>query len=149
MSLFGDILSKLGLKKEPEKPAPAPVPAPKPSGARPSAAQPASKAPGIPRARPTPMKVTPREMPMVDVVGKLEGMAAKNPQKLNWKVSIVDLLKLLDLDSSAEARKEMAIELGIPQDKMADSATMNTWLHKKVLQEIAKNGGNIPKELLD
>jgi len=62
---------------------------------------------------------------------------------------IVDLLKLLDLESSYEARKEMAVELGCPPELMNDSAKMNTWLHKKVLQEIAQNGGNIPKELLD
>jgi hypothetical protein len=86
---------------------------------------------------------------MVDVVSKLEHLAAENPQKLNWKVSIVDLLKLLDLDSSFEARKELAIELGCPADKMGDSAQMNVWLHKTVLQKIAENGGNIPKELLD
>jgi hypothetical protein len=86
---------------------------------------------------------------MVDVVSKLEHLAATNPQKLDWKVSIVDLLKLLDLDSSFEARKELAVELGCPADKMGDSAQMNTWLHKTVLQKLAENGGNIPKELLD
>ena len=87
-------------------------------------------------------------MSAVDVVGKLEGLAAKNPQKLNWKVSIVDLLKLLDLDSSLDARKQLATELGCPADKMGDSAQMNMWLHKTVLQKLAENGGNIPKELL-
>jgi len=91
----------------------------------------------------------PAAMPMVDVVSKLEGMAATNPQKLNWKTSIVDLLKLLDMDSSYESRKELAVELGIPPDKMADSASMNIWLHKTVLQKLAENGGNIPQELLD
>jgi hypothetical protein len=85
----------------------------------------------------------------VDVVAKLEGLAAANPAKLNWKVSIVDLLKLLDLESSFDARKELATELGCPADMMGDSAKMNTWLHKEVLKQIAKNGGNIPKELLD
>lgn len=88
-------------------------------------------------------------MSEVDVVAKLEGLAAANPAKLNWKVSIVDLLKLLDLDSSFEARKELATELGCPADLMGDSAKMNTWLHKEVLRKIAANGGNIPKELLD
>jgi hypothetical protein len=68
---------------------------------------------------------------------------------LNWRVSIVDLLKLLDIDSSREARKELAQELGAPADVMTDSARMNTWLHKEVLRRIAQNGGNIPKELLD
>ena len=88
-------------------------------------------------------------MSAVDVVGKLDGLAAKNPQKLNWKTSIVDLMKLLGLDSSLNARKELATELGCPADKMGDSAQMNMWLHKAVLQKLAANGGNIPKELLD
>lgn len=84
----------------------------------------------------------------VDVVGILADKAAKNPEKLNWKVSIVDLLKLLGLDSSLSARKELATELGCPADKMGDSAQMNMWLHKAVLSKLAANGGNIPKELL-
>jgi hypothetical protein len=86
---------------------------------------------------------------MVDVVSKLEKMASENSEKLDWKVSIVDLLKLLELDSSPSARKELATELGCPADMMSDSAKMNTWLHKTVLAKIAQNGGNIPKELLD
>jgi len=72
-----------------------------------------------------------------------------NPQKLNWKTSIVDLLKLLDLDSSPEARKELAVELHAPAGSMDDTAALNTWLHKAVLSQLAQNGGNIPKELLD
>jgi hypothetical protein len=60
----------------------------------------------------------------------------------------VDLLKLLGLDSSLGARKELATELGCPADKMGDSAAMNMWLHKTVLQKIADNGGNVPTELL-
>lgn len=137
MSLFGKILEKLGFK-----------------GAAASAATAAKAAPAAPAkasyptsGAPVPPKVAP--IAVVDVVGKLEGLAAKNPQKLNWKVSIVDLLKLLGLDSSPEARKELATELGCPADKMSDSAAMNTWLHKTVLQKLAANGGNIPKELLD
>jgi hypothetical protein len=139
MSLFDKILEKLGFKRAAAKPAPATGTA----GATGSASVTHGKLdmPGKPPA--------PAPIPVVDVVSKLEGMAAKNPQKLNWKVSIVDLLKLLDLDSSQEARKEMAKELGCPADKMADSAAMNTWLHKTVLQRIAANGGNIPRELLD
>jgi hypothetical protein len=84
----------------------------------------------------------------VDVVAKLEGMAAANHEKLNWKTSIVDLMKLLGLDSSLAVRKELAAELDCPADKMADSAQMNMWLHKAVLQKLAENGGNIPAELL-
>jgi len=85
----------------------------------------------------------------VDVVKKLEDLAAAQPLKLNWKTSIADLLFLLGIENSYEARKELATELGCPPELMKDSAKMNTWLHKKVLQEIAANGGNIPKELLD
>ena len=131
MSLFSSILEKLGFSQraEPNKPAPAPA-----STSAPQAA-PLEKPPVV-------------AISAVDVVAKLESLAASNPQKLNWKVSIVDLLKLLSLDSSLEARKELATELGCPKEKMGDSAQMNIWLHKTVLQKLAENGGNIPKELL-
>jgi Domain of unknown function (DUF3597) len=86
---------------------------------------------------------------VVDVVTKLEGLSASSTEKLNWKVSIVDLLKLLGLDSSLTARKALATELGCPAQAMADSAQMNIWLHKTVLQKLAQNGGNIPQELLN
>jgi hypothetical protein len=86
---------------------------------------------------------------MVDVVAQLERRAAANPQKLNWRTSIVDLLKLLDIDSSFAARKELATELACPPELMSDSAKMNIWLHKTVLARIAANGGNVPRELLD
>ncbi len=84
----------------------------------------------------------------VDVVAQLEALAAKSKEKLNWKVSIVDLMRLLGLDSSLTARKELAKELSCPAEKMGDSAQMNMWLHKTVLQKLAENGGNIPKDLL-
>ena len=131
MSLFSSILEKLGFSQraEPNKPAPAPAPTSAPQAA--------------PVEKPPVLAVS-----AVDVVAKLESLAASNPQKLNWKVSIVDLLKLLSLDSSLEARKELATELGCPKEKMGDSAQMNIWLHKTVLQKLADNGGNIPKELL-
>ena len=87
-------------------------------------------------------------MEVVDVVGKLEALAAAHKEKLNWKTSIVDLLKLLGLDSSMTARKGLAQELGCPAEKMGDSAQMNMWLHQSVLQKLAANGGNVPKELL-
>jgi hypothetical protein len=86
---------------------------------------------------------------VVDVVAKLESLAAAHVEKLNWKTSIVDLLKLLDIDSSLTARKALATELGCPADKMAESAHMNMWLHQTVLSKIAANGGNIPAELLN
>jgi hypothetical protein len=127
MSLFGSILQKLGFSK-------------------PAEAAPATAATEAPQAAPAAPAVI--AISEVDVVSKLEGLAAANPQKLNWKVSIVDLLKLLSLDSSFEARKGLATELGCPSDKMGDSAQMNMWLHKTVLRKLAENGGNIPKELL-
>ena len=79
----------------------------------------------------------------------LEQRAAKNPQKLNWRTSIVDLLKLLEMDSSLSARKALATELGCPAELMGDSAKMNMWLHKTVLARVAANGGKVPQELLD
>ena len=85
----------------------------------------------------------------MDVVAQLEQRASANPQKLNWRTSIVDLLKLLEMDSSLTARKELAAELGCPADLMGDSAKMNIWLHKTVLARVAANGGNVPKDLLD
>ncbi len=83
----------------------------------------------------------------VDVVADLDKRAKASSEHLDWKKSIVDLLKLLDLDSSLHARKELATELHCPADKMADSAEMNVWLHKTVLAKIAENGGNIPDSL--
>lgn len=82
----------------------------------------------------------------VDVAAILNDLAAKNPQKLNWRTSIVDLMKLLDLDSSLTARKTLAQELGYKGD-MGDSATMNIWLHKQVMIKLAENGGKVPDEL--
>ena len=137
MSFFGKILEKLGMKSAKAEPAPAPKAAPAPTVAP------------KPAAPPPPPPPKPVAISVVDVVAKLEALAAANPQKLNWKVSIVDLLKLLDLDSSFAARKELAVELGCPADAMGDSAKMNMWLHKTVLKKLAENGGNIPKDLLD
>jgi len=83
----------------------------------------------------------------VDVAAKLDGMAATHSEQLNWRTSIVDLLKLLGLDSSQQARKDLASELGCPAEKMADSAQMNTWLHRTVMHKLAEHGGNVPPEL--
>ena len=82
----------------------------------------------------------------VDVEAVLTGLASKNPQKLNWQTSIVDLMKLLDLDSSLHARTELAQELHFTGDTN-DSATMNIWLHKQVMQKLAENGGKVPDSL--
>ena len=132
MGFFSNILDKLGMKEA----AAAPVITP-PAPAAAPAAQPFT--PATPVVNP---------IAMVDVAALLTDKAAKHPEKLNWKTSIVDLLKLLGLDSSLAARKELAKELYCPDDKMADSAQMNMWLHKQVLGHIAANGGNVPKELL-
>jgi hypothetical protein len=88
-------------------------------------------------------------MSMVDVTSMLEEWAASNPQKLNWRTSIVDLMKLLGMESSLSERKALATELGCPAEYMNDSAKMNVWLHKQVLRKIAENGGNVPAELYD
>jgi hypothetical protein len=90
---------------------------------------------------------TPKPMSDVDVMNMLEQKAKGTG--LNWKQSISDLLFLLDMDNSYDARVELAKELDAPQEVMGDSARMNTWLHKTVLRKIAENGGNIPQELLD
>jgi Domain of unknown function (DUF3597) len=125
MSFFSSILSKLGI------------------GSAEAAEAPASVEPTSPTSAPV------AAITEVDVVSKLEGLAASSAEKLNWKASIVDLLKLLGLDSSLTARKGLATELGCPAEKMADSAQMNMWLHKTVLHKLAENGGNIPQELLN
>ena len=134
MGFFSSILEKLGLKSAKAEPVPPPPPPPS------YTPQPAP----VPAAPPPPVPIS-----VVDVVAQLEELAAANPQKLNWKTSIVDLLKLLDIDSSYGARKELAAELACPPELMGDSAKMNMWLHKTVLKKIAENGGNIPGDLLD
>jgi len=82
----------------------------------------------------------------VDVEAVLKDMASKNPQQLNWQTSIVDLMKLLGLDSSLANRKELAGELGYTGNT-DDSATMNIWLQKQVMQKLAENGGKVPESL--
>ena len=84
---------------------------------------------------------------MVDVAAILNGLAAKNPEKLDWKHSIVDLMKLVGMDSSLAARKELAKDLHYTGN-MNDSASMNIWLHKEVLRKLSENGGKVPQELL-
>lgn len=139
MGLFSTIMEKLGLGSS----AHATTPSANPS----TSAAPTPSSAGAPVSKP--VAPPPAAMSSVDVVAKLEGLAQKHAEKLNWKTSIVDLLKLLGIDSSLNARKSLATELGCPADKMGDSAQMNMWLHKAVLKKLAENGGNIPKELLD
>ena len=86
--------------------------------------------------------------PVVDVEAVLEKMAATTGQKLNWRTSIVDLMKLVGMDSSFENRKELARELGYTGDP-GDSAAMNIWLHKRVMKELAAHGGKVPANMLD
>ena len=88
-----------------------------------------------------------RPVEQVDVEQVLRELAAKNPQKLNWESSIVDLMKLLGIESSLQHRQELARELGYTGD-MSDSAKMNIWLHKRVMQELEKNGGKVPASLV-
>jgi hypothetical protein len=164
MGFFGKILEKLGLKKDaPVAPAaPTVKPMTAPPAAKPTAAAPvaqpkpaaAVQKDDAPKFDPlsslsTAKPVTPAPTPVseVNVVKHLEKLSEGSG--LDWKVSIVDLLKLLEIDSSREARNELATELGCPADLMKDSAKMNVWLHKEVLKQIAANGGNIPKNLLD
>jgi hypothetical protein len=90
---------------------------------------------------------TPVAVQEIDITAHLTALAAANPEKLDWKVSIVDLMKLVGMDSSLSARKELAKELNYTGDT-GDSAKMNIWLHKQVLQKIAQNGGIVPPELL-
>jgi len=118
--------------------------------ARPSVAKPAVAAPTTPKPTGAAVATTPKpvEMDAVDVAGLLEDMAEKSDAKLNWKSSIVDLMKLLDLDASLAARKELAQELGYTGARDG-GAEMNIWLHKAVMKELAKNGGKVPADMLD
>ena len=150
MGFFNKILEKLGLRKGEEDESDKPATAGRPTAAPSTAKQPPAP-PGAARAGAKPAAAPAQRVPVaiteVDVVKKLELLGAGTG--LNWKVSIVDLLKLLDIDSSREARNELAEELGVPAELKNDSAKMNVWLHKAVLKKIAENGGNIPQSLLD
>jgi hypothetical protein len=140
MSMFGKILGKLGLPKAQAAAA----------GAHQTpSATPASPIPASGSQSAAPSESAPAAVSAVDVAAHLDALAANNAQTLNWKQSIVDLLKLLDIDSRYAARKDLANELGCPAELMDDSARMNVWLHKTVLRRLAENGGRLPSELLD
>ena len=169
MGLFSTILSKLGLGKKEEDEAPktaAPAPAPKPAAAAHAAPAPVKSAAPAPAAsagakamsgmkreedmieKHAPAEPAVKAISEVDVLKKLEEMTEGSG--LDWKVSIVDLLKVLKIDSSLNARKELAQELGCPAELIGgDYSKMIVWLHKTVLKKIAENGGNIPASMLD
>jgi hypothetical protein len=110
-------------------------------GSRAGSASQASTSPSIAPS------VQPAGQSSVDVEAILSERASQKKQKLDWRHSIVDLMKLLDLDSSLGARKELARELGYTGD-MGDSAAMNIWLHKQVMKKLAENGGKVPADLM-
>ena len=145
MGFFGDILEKIGLGKEDAPQSDPQVPKRRviPKG------PPDTVSSGHVSKDLPPELTVPPPVDVVDVTAILERLAADNPQKLNWRTSIVDLLKLLDIDSSYMARKELAKELKCPDEVLKESAKMNIWLHKTVIARIAENGGSVPKELLD
>jgi hypothetical protein len=126
MGLFSNLLSKIFGQQTTAAAAPRPAeagaPAPASSGSAPPAAT-------------------------VDVTAILDDLTTKNSEKLDWRRSIVDLMKLVGMDSSLAARKELAKELNYTGDT-SDSAKMNVWLHKEVLRKISENGGKVPNELL-
>jgi hypothetical protein len=143
MSIFSNILRKIFPSAQ------ASTPSPEASSGPISTNQPnvgaAAPAPGaaVPGAAPAAAP-----MQQVDVEAVLNGMAAQQSEKLNWRTSIVDLMKLLGLDSSLAARKELAAELQYTGNT-DDSAAMNIWLHKQVMKKLAENGGKVPADLKD
>jgi hypothetical protein len=126
MSIFGSILSKIF---------------PSANAAEAPAAAPVAPAPNAPAA-----SAPPAAIPLVDVEAVLDAMPGA--RQLNWRTSIVDLMKLLGLDSSLDARKQLAAELSYGADT-SDSAAMNVWLHRQVMTRLAANGGKVPPELRD
>jgi hypothetical protein len=129
MSIFGNIMSAIfGHSSSQTSAAPA--------GATATA--------GIPAAQSAPA-AAPAGVP-VDVAAIMDNLASQATQKLDWRNSIVDLMKLINLDSSLAARKELAQELNYTGE-MSDSASMNIWLHKQVMTKLAENGGKVPDEL--
>jgi uncharacterized protein DUF3597 len=118
------------------------------AGAAPAGTPAAPAAPSAPATAPSSAPASPAAKPatQVDVADVLTKLAAKSREKLDWRHSIVDLMKLLNLDSSLAARKALAGELHYTGDTN-DSATMNIWLHKQVMQKLADNGGKVPDEL--
>jgi Domain of unknown function (DUF3597) len=135
MSIFGKIKSAIfGSAKAADAPAGGAAASVAAGQQQSAAAGAVSQAPGS-----TPISI-------VDVEAVLTKLSASNSQKLDWRKSIVDLMKLLDLDSGLAARKELAQELKYTGDTN-DSASMNIWLHKQVMQKLAESGGKVPDSL--
>jgi hypothetical protein len=134
MSIFGNILGKI-FGTTPAEAAPA------------AAADIPAAAPGADAPAAAPASVPADVAAKVDIAAVLDDLNEKSPEELDWRVSIVDLLKVLGLDSSLTARKALAAELKYT-GSTDDSATMNIWLHKKVIELVAANGGKVPGDLL-
>jgi hypothetical protein len=130
MSIFGTIVSKIFGKAKPAEALPAEPVAPAPVDVSASA----------------PVAPVSTVLADVDVAAVMDQLAAANAQKLDWRHSIVDLMKLLDVDSSLDHRKQLAGELKYGGD-MNDSASMNIWLHKQLMTALAANGGKLPADL--
>ena len=137
MGLLSNLMSKIFSHAGTATPVTAGTSAPQPV---PSAAPTTAAQPGGAAATTAPPQT-------VDIAAVLDGLAAKNPEKLDWKRSIVDLMKLVGMDSSFAARKQLATELHYTGDPN-DSAAMNVWLHKQVLIKLSQNGGKVPQDLL-
>ncbi len=139
--MFSNLMSKLFSHAGTAAPTSAPgsTSAPPAAGAPPAGAPPSTSSAPAPAPAAAPAKV--------DVAAILDGLAAKNSEKLDWKHSIVDMMKLLGMDSSLSARKELAKDLHYSGD-MNDSAKMNIWLHEEVMRKLAANGGKVPADLL-
>ncbi|MEO5818040.1 MAG: DUF3597 domain-containing protein [Gemmatimonadaceae bacterium] len=129
MSIFGTLLSKIvGHSARTE-----------------AAKENKATAAAAPTAAPTATAAAPAQ---VDIMAVLEDMSANSKQKLDWKNSIVDLMKLVGMDSSLTERKALATELGYTGDQ-SDSASMNIWLHEQVMKKMSENGGKVPANMLD
>ena len=147
MSIFGTIMSAIFRHGSGSQPSQA-----SPGAGRTSAAPPSGST--SPQSAPTPAQSGAGAAPSgstatqgsVDVEAVLNGLASQKKQKLDWRHSIVDLMKLLDLESSLAARKKLAQELHY-SGNTDDSAAMNIWLHKQVMIKLAENGGKVPEDL--
>jgi 3-oxoacyl-ACP reductase-like protein len=144
MGLFNNLMSKIFGHAPAQTLAASSTSAASPSAGTQADAAPAS-AVGAPAA--TAPSTPKTAVQVVDVAIILDGLAAKNAEKLDWKRSIVDLMKLVGMDTNLSARKQLATELHYTGNQN-DSASMNIWLHKEVLRKLAENGGKVPPELL-